>query len=83
MNIFMRIGFHLDVNSSHVTSCDVSTKGHLVISPNIWEENIQAWGVMYHQHLHTEKTFQLNGEAYTSRKDNEVSKIANSVPQNH
>ena len=42
-NFLMRIGYDVDINSSHVdredTSQDVSAKEHLVltISPNIWE----------------------------------------------
>ena len=49
---FMRIGYDLDVDSSHVdrelTIWDVSTKGHLVLitSPCTSEkQNIQMWGV--------------------------------------
>ena len=60
-----------------VRSRDVSTKEHLVltISPNIWEENIQAWGMKYHQQLYSEKTFQMNGKAYTSSEDKELTKL--------
>ena len=52
MNIFMRIGYDLDVNSSHVES----------------EFTTYKLRCFY--------------QAYTSSEDNELSKIANSVPQN-
>ena len=49
-------------------------------SPNIWEKNIQAWGMTYHQHLQRNPSSSMGRP--TTTEDQELTKLINSVPQN-
>ena len=81
----MRIGYDLDISSSYVEREFTTYKLRCFYqrTNGNFSQHLKRKHPSVRCDIHSEKTFQLKGKAYASSDDNELSKIANSVPQNH